>query len=57
MGVSVPLWDEAKHTTSSDQWTIGNIRERLDALKGDPWAGYAKYRQRIIAVMRKRFGR
>ncbi|MFP3566516.1 DNA ligase D [Paraburkholderia sp. SIMBA_030] len=58
LGVSVPLaWDEVKHTTSGDQWTIGNLRERLDALKGDPWAGYAKCRQRITAAMRKRLDR
>ncbi|MGF7000157.1 hypothetical protein P3T25_008546 [Paraburkholderia sp. GAS32] len=44
-------------TTRVDQWTIGNLRERLDALKSDPWAGYSKCRQRIIAAMRKRLDR
>ena len=58
LGVSVPLaWNEVEHTTSGDQWTIGNLHERLDALKSDPWAGYSKCRQRITAAMRKRLDR
>jgi DNA ligase D-like protein (predicted polymerase)/DNA ligase D-like protein (predicted 3'-phosphoesterase) len=58
LGVSVPLaWHEVEHTTSGDQWTIGNLHERLDALKSDPWAGYSKCRQRITAAMRKRLDR
>jgi bifunctional non-homologous end joining protein LigD len=58
LGVSVPLaWDEVEHTSGGDQWTVGNLRERLDALQGDPWAGYAKCRQRITAAMRKRLER
>jgi bifunctional non-homologous end joining protein LigD len=55
LGVSVPLaWDELEQTMRGDQWNIGNLRARLDALEGDPWAGYAKCRQRITAAMRKR---
>jgi bifunctional non-homologous end joining protein LigD len=55
MGVSVPIgWDELDATTSGDQWNIGNLLERLDALKADPWTGYAKIRQRITAAMKKR---
>jgi bifunctional non-homologous end joining protein LigD len=58
LGVSVPLaWNEVEHTTRGDQWTIGNLHERLDALKSDPWAGYSKCRQRITAAMRKRLDR
>jgi bifunctional non-homologous end joining protein LigD len=58
LGVSVPLaWDEVEHTTSGDQWTIGNLRERLDALAGDPWAGYATCRQHVTDAMRKRLER
>jgi bifunctional non-homologous end joining protein LigD len=58
LGVSVPLaWDEVEHTVSGDQWTVHNLKERLDALKDDPWAGYAKCRQRITAAMRKRLDR
>ncbi|WP_233809784.1 DNA ligase D [Paraburkholderia sp. HP33-1] len=57
LGVSVPLaWEEVEHTTRGDQWTVGNLRERLDTLKRDPWAGYPKCRQRITAEMRKRVG-
>jgi bifunctional non-homologous end joining protein LigD len=55
LGVSVPLaWDEVPDTQAGDQWTIANLHERLDAMKADPWAGYAKTRQRITAAMKKR---
>jgi bifunctional non-homologous end joining protein LigD len=55
LGVSVPLaWDEVATTTSGDQWTIENVHERLEDLKRDPWADYAKTRQRITAAMKKR---
>ncbi len=55
LGVSVPLaWDEVPHTTRGDQWNIGNLRVRLDALEADPWTGYATCRQRIPVAMRKR---
>jgi bifunctional non-homologous end joining protein LigD len=55
LGVSVPLaWDEVPGTTAGDQWTIANVNERLNALKSDPWADYAKTKQRITATMRRR---
>ncbi|MFM0733853.1 DNA ligase D [Paraburkholderia sediminicola] len=55
LGVSVPLsWDEVATTTSGDQWTIENVHERLEVLKRDPWADYAKTRQRITEAMKKR---
>lgn len=57
LGASMPLsWDELDDVKSGDQWNIGNVRERLDALKGDPWAGYDKARQRLTAEMKKRLG-
>ncbi|WP_114810794.1 DNA ligase D [Paraburkholderia kururiensis] len=57
LGVSVPIsWDEVPQTTAGNQWTIANLHERLDALRKDPWAGYAKTRQRITATMKKRLG-
>ncbi|WP_171914634.1 DNA ligase D, partial [Paraburkholderia xenovorans] len=55
LGVSVPLaWDEVATTTGGAQWTIENLHERLVDLKSDPWADYAKTRQRITAAMKKR---
>ncbi|NYH19685.1 DNA ligase D [Paraburkholderia bryophila] len=55
MGVSVPLsWDEVAATTAGDQWTIENLHERLTDLKRDPWADYARTRQRLTAAMKKR---
>ncbi|RZF30265.1 DNA ligase D [Paraburkholderia sp. UYCP14C] len=57
LGVSVPLaWDELDSTTSGDQWNIRNLHERVDGLKNDPWADYAKTRQRLTAAMKKRLG-
>ena len=46
----------AKHTTGGAQWTVTNIHERLDALRADPWAEYAKARQRITREMCERLG-
>lgn len=55
MGASVPIgWDELETTTAGDQWNIGNLHERLDELEADPWADYAKTKQRITASMKKR---
>jgi bifunctional non-homologous end joining protein LigD len=55
LGVSVPIaWDEVGETTAGDQWTIANLHERLQTLRKDPWAAYAKTRQRITATMKKR---
>lgn len=55
MGVSVPIgWDELEHTTGGAQWTVANLHERLDALRDDPWADYAKTPQRLTEAMRRR---
>jgi bifunctional non-homologous end joining protein LigD len=57
MGVSVPLaWDEVEHTTGGAQWTVANAYERLDALQQDPWAEYARTKQRIGREMKERLG-
>jgi len=51
MGVSVPvLWDELTALTSSDQWTIANIGDRLAAVNSDPWTGYHRVRQTVGAA-------
>ncbi|TDV21037.1 DNA ligase D [Paraburkholderia caballeronis] len=55
LGVSVPIaWDELDRTTGGAQWTVANLHERLDALRSDPWAGYAQARQRITAAAKRR---
>lgn len=57
LGVSVPVdWDELHTLTSGDQWTVANVRERLEALRADPWSGYEKARQRITAAMWRQLG-
>jgi bifunctional non-homologous end joining protein LigD len=48
--VSTPLaWDELSDGLRGDHFTVGNLRERLDFLKRDPWEGFFKLRQRIAA--------
>ncbi|WP_342052688.1 MULTISPECIES: DNA ligase D [unclassified Cupriavidus] len=49
LGVSIPVaWDELDELTSSAQWTIANVADRLDALaRHDPWAGHDKVRQTL----------
>jgi bifunctional non-homologous end joining protein LigD len=52
--VSVPLArEELAALRASGQWTIHNLQERLDTLKGDPWRGYA-HRQRITQKLWER---
>ena len=53
LGVSVPLsWDELPGLTSSSQWNVQNIGERL-AIGNAPWAGYAKAAKTLTAAMKK----
>lgn len=54
--VSVPIArDELDGLRSAGQWTVGNLEQRLDGLKRDPWVGYAN-RQRITRAMWSRLG-
>lgn len=56
LAVSVPIArDELHNLHSAAQWTIFNLRERLDSLKGNPWTGYAN-RQTLTAKMWKQLG-
>lgn len=55
--VSVPIrHDELTGLQSSAQWTLRTLPDRLDKLKGDPWADYSGTRQSVTAEMRKRIG-
>jgi len=46
--VSVPLaWEELQSGLRPDQYTVDNVRRRLDAQKKDPWARYFTLRQKI----------
>ena len=55
--LSTPLtWEELAAGVRSDQFHAGNIRERLDSLKADPWKRYGSVRQRITAAVRKQLG-
>ena len=46
--VSTPLaWEELSEGLRADHFTVDNLRERLDFLKMDPWAGFFELRQRI----------
>jgi bifunctional non-homologous end joining protein LigD len=50
--VSVPLaWDELSPKVPSDHFTVQNLPQRLARLRRDPWAGYAKTKQRLEAAI------
>ncbi|CAN7439928.1 DNA ligase D [Aquipseudomonas alcaligenes] len=52
--VSVPIErDELERLKGSAQWTLGNLRQRLDGLDRDPWHDYVA-RQRITRAMWER---
>ena len=56
LAVSVPIArDELHDLHGAAQWNIFNLRERLDALAGDPWQGYEN-RQTLTAKMWKQLG-
>jgi bifunctional non-homologous end joining protein LigD len=58
LGVSVPIaWDELDKTTGGAQWRVANLHERLDALRADPWEGYAQAKQRVTAALMRRLER
>jgi bifunctional non-homologous end joining protein LigD len=46
--VSVPIaWDELTPRLRPDQFTLRNLRRRLERLKTDPWRDYWTVRQRL----------
>lgn len=52
LGVSVPVhWDELPSLTSSSQWTVKTIGDRLD-IGNKPWATYEKSSNSLIAAMK-----
>ncbi len=55
--LSAPItWDELTSDLRPDQFTLANIGERLARQKKDPWAEYAKVKQRLTAAARKAVG-
>ncbi len=55
--VAVPVrWDELDASLRSDTYHVGNVRRRLAALRGDPWAGYADAARSITVAMRQAVG-
>ncbi|MDB5759983.1 MAG: ligase [Burkholderia sp.] len=55
--VSTPLgWDELDDgKLRSDSYSVLNLRQRLDRLKQDPWAGYFDNKQKLTAKMLNAF--
>ncbi len=48
--VCVPLaWEELSQAIGPSHFSIDNLRQRLDYLKADPWAGIDRLRQRLPA--------
>ncbi|KTT66032.1 ATP-dependent DNA ligase [Pseudomonas oryzihabitans] len=57
LGVSVPVArSELARLERSDQWHFDTLLQRLEGLKDDPWAGYAKVRQGLTRARRQRLG-
>lgn len=55
--VSVPvLFEEIAALKGAHDWTIRNLRKRLDEAGESPWAGFENQRQTITRSMRKRLG-
>lgn len=59
--VSVPIArDELDHITRPDQWNIGNLQQRLEKLKRNPWEIYPDGKkgksQKITKAMWKKLG-
>ena len=55
--VSAPIrWDELTADLSPSQYTVENLRDRLNALKQDPWDGFFDVRQSITAGMQRKLG-
>lgn len=52
--ISTPLsWDELTPSIHSDEFRLGNLPQRLAALKRDPWEGIFSLRQSITAAAKK----
>ncbi|MHB9005001.1 MAG: DNA ligase D, partial [Coriobacteriia bacterium] len=55
--VSVPLfWDEAESAEERPEFTIRNLADRLETLRGDPWAELPRVRQSITRSIRSQLG-
>lgn len=54
--ISTPIaWEDLNDDLHSDQFNVGNIRQRLDQLKVDPWKEYFRLKQRLSAAMLKKY--
>ncbi|MES2991738.1 MAG: DNA ligase D [Pseudomonadota bacterium] len=53
LGVSMPVsWDDLTALKSGAHWTIATAREHLSFQHTDPWADYARTKQKLRAAMR-----
>ena len=54
IGVSMPVsWEQLMQLKSGAQWGIATARDYLSFEQADPWAGYWKKRQSLVAAMNK----
>lgn len=52
--IATPLsWDELSLKLRPDQFHIGNVRQRLASLTGDPWEGFFEVRQSLTKAAMK----
>ncbi|HEV7282348.1 MAG TPA: DNA ligase D [Pirellulaceae bacterium] len=55
--VSTPIaWEELDAGARSDSFHVGNVADRLSALKRDPWEAMQETRQSLTAAMLKQVG-
>lgn len=56
--ISTPVgWDELSKDLHADSFNLGNILERLDKLKKDPWVDYPRTKQRVTTTMIRTFAK
>jgi len=57
LAVSVPVErDELHELDGAGQWSILNIKQRLDQQRSDPWAAYSSTRQGLTKAMLRHLG-
>ncbi|MEL5937815.1 hypothetical protein AAGG40_21370, partial [Stenotrophomonas maltophilia] len=53
-GVAVPLrWDDLARVSAADAFPLAKALARAKRLKGDPWQGLARLKQRLPSLKRK----
>lgn len=55
--VATPIgWDELAKDIRREHFNIGNVVQRLDTMKKDPWAGFFEVKQSVTKALMKKVG-